>query len=131
MASGVQQGGGKIIGISVELLKQQARKDADEMVIAKDLGERKAMLLKRSDVLVMMVGGIGTLDEATEIIELKKHHTHEKPIIILNTAGFYEGLEEQLETMEQEGMLPRPLSELVFFADTPQEAIDYISSLVA
>ena len=130
MAGGVKDGGGKIIGISMEILKDSARKDADEMIIAKSLGERKALLLERSDAIIMMVGGIGTLDEATEIIELKKHRVHEKPVIILNTEKFYEGLKIQLETMEKEGMLPCPLSELVFFATTPQEVIDYISKQV-
>lgn len=47
MADGVQKGGGKIVGISMELFKAHARKDADEMIIAKNLGERKALLLER------------------------------------------------------------------------------------
>ena len=126
MASGVREGGGKLVGVSVKFLHHQTRKDSDEMVIAKDLGERKAMLLKRSDVIVMLVGGTGTLDEATEVIELKKHHFHEKEIIILNTDGFYNGFKLQLETMEKEGLFPCPLAELVLFADTPQAVIDQI-----
>ena len=126
MASGVQKGGGKIIGISVEMLRSHARKNADEMIITKNLGERRAMLLDRSDALIIMVGGIGTLDEASEVIELKKHRVHDKLVIILNTQNFYNGLRIQLETMENEKMLPRPLDELVLFADTPEQAVNYL-----
>lgn len=127
MASGVQAGGGKIVGVSMEILKQHVRKEADEMIIAKDLGERKATILKRSDGLVMLVGGIGTLDEVTEILELKKHQIHNKPIVILNTDNFYEGLKVQLQKMKDEGFLTRPLEKLVYFANSPQEVIDYLN----
>jgi uncharacterized protein (TIGR00730 family) len=123
MASGVQEGGGKIYGISVELLKNHARKDVDEMIITKDFSERKALMLSRSDAIVVLVGGTGTLDEASEIIENKKHKAHNKPIIILNTAGFYDGLSTLLKRMEAENFLPGPLKELVDFAETPSEVI--------
>jgi uncharacterized protein (TIGR00730 family) len=126
MASGVQAGGGKVVGISVEYLKEVAKKDADEMLIAKDLGERKTLMLERSDVLVMLVGGIGTLDEVTEIIEHKKHGHHDKPILILNTDGFYEGLELQLRRMEKEGFFWHPLDEYIKFLETPEEIINFI-----
>ncbi len=128
VASCVQENGGKIVGISVEFFKEKARKNADEMLFTKDLSERKATLLARSDAVVMMVGGTGTLDEATEIIALKKIGRHNKPIVVLDTDNFYNGLRLQLETMEKEGMLPLPLSKIVFFADTPKAAIDYLNA---
>lgn len=127
MASGVQIGGGKITGVSMELLKNQVRKDADEMIIAKDLGERKESILKRSDGIVALVGGIGTLDEITEILELKKHGLHNKPIVVLNTENFYEGLKVQLQKMKDEGFITRPLDELIYFADSPREVISYLN----
>ncbi len=73
-----------------------------------------------------MVGGTGTLDEATEILELKKHGMHDKPVVLLNTAGFYDGLKEQLLRMEAEGFLPLPLTELVFFAEDGVGAMAYL-----
>jgi uncharacterized protein (TIGR00730 family) len=128
MASGVQQGGAKIIGVSVEYLRNKAREDADEMIIAKDLGERKATMLSRSDVIVTMVGGIGTIDEITDILEHKKHGHHNKPVIILNTKGFYNGLKQQLQRMEVEGFLVGSLEDYIHFADTPEEVIAYIDN---
>jgi len=133
MASGVQEAGGKIVGVSVELLRDHARKDADEMIFAQDLGERQAIMLERADVVVAMVGGIGTLDELTEVLEQKKHSLHEKPVIVLNTNGFFDGLKLQLQRMDSEGFLKSakrilPLNEMIYFADTPEAAMEYINS---
>lgn len=126
MADGVQEHGGRLVGVSVEFLAAKARKGADEMVIAADLAERKAELLARADAVVVMVGGTGTLDEATEILELKKHGLHTKPVVLLNTAGFYDGLKEQFQRMDEEGFLPLPLTELVFFAEDGASALAYL-----
>jgi uncharacterized protein (TIGR00730 family) len=126
VADGVQEAGGRLVGVSVEFLQDKARTNADEMVIAKDLAERKALLLARSDAVVIMVGGTGTLDEATEILELKKHGRTTKPVVLLNTAGFYDGLKLQFRRMEDEGFLPVPLAELVFFAEDGVAAMAYL-----
>ncbi|MFD8200544.1 LOG family protein [Streptomyces sp. NPDC003470] len=126
VADGVHEAGGRLLGVSVDFLAAKAREGADEMVIAKDLAERKRLLLERADAVVIMVGGTGTLDEATEILELKKHGHTDKPVVLLNTEGFYDGLKEQFRRMEDEGFLPRPLTELVFFAEEPVGALAYL-----
>jgi len=126
VADGVQEAGGRLLGVSVDFLAAKARAGADEMVIARDLAERKALLLEKADAVVVMVGGTGTLDEATEILELKKHGKTDKPVVLLNTAGFYDGLKEQFRRMEDEGFLPRPLADLVFFAEEPAAALAYL-----
>src|SRR5262245_43838568 len=81
----VEANGGDIIGVSFELLKEKARKKATEMIIEKDLSARKATMLARADAIAVLVGGIGTLDEVTEVLELKKHRVHTKPVVVLNT----------------------------------------------
>ncbi len=126
VADGVRETGGRLVGISVGFLRALARNDADEMVIAEDLAERKALLLAKSDGVVVMAGGLGTLDEATEILELKKHGLHDKPVVLLNTAGFYDGLTLQLRRMEEEGFLPVPLAELVFVTDQGADALAHL-----
>ncbi|MEU1231189.1 TIGR00730 family Rossman fold protein [Streptomyces sp. NPDC005828] len=128
VADGVQEAGGRLVGVSVDFLAHKARPNADQMLIAGDLAERKALLLAKSDAIVVMVGGTGTLDEATEILELKKHGKHTKPVVLLNTAGFYDGLKAQFHRMETEGFLPRPLSELVFFAEDGPTALAHLES---
>ncbi len=128
IADAAQAAGGKIIGVSMELLKEQARANADEMIIASTLAERKAKLLERGDSIIALPGGLGTLDEITEIMELKKHAFHDKPIVFLNTDGFYDGLQTQLERMHREKFLPEALSEYVSFVQSPQEAMKYIEA---
>lgn len=126
MARGVQDAGGKVHGVSMELLKHKAYQGADEMIIAKDLPERKATMLKMADAIIMLVGGIGTIDEFTEVLELKKHQVHDKPLIVLNTAHFYDGLQLLMNKMNDEGFLPRPLTELVYFAEQPNDVLAYL-----
>ncbi|WIX82668.1 TIGR00730 family Rossman fold protein [Amycolatopsis carbonis] len=128
VADGVRASGGRLVGISVELLRDAAREDADEMVITADLAERKALLLSRSEAVVVLAGGLGTLDEVTEVLELKKHGLHHKPIVLLNTDGFYDGLILQLRRMEDDGFLPLPLDDLVHFAAAPADVLAYLES---
>ena len=131
IADVVQEGGGKLYGVSYDLFHHFSRKNADEMIIAKTLGERKGAMLEKADAVVALVGGIGTLDEITEIIELKKTHHHDKPIVILNTDHFYDGLKALIQKMEDEGFLKSNLNkeknEIVYFAETPEKAIEYIN----
>ncbi len=126
VADGAQEAGGRLCGVSVDFLAAKARAGCDEMVIAASLAERKRLLLEKSDAVVVMVGGTGTLDEATEILELKKHGHTDKPVVLLNTEGFYDGLKTQFRRMEAEGFLPRPLTDLVFFAEDPVGALAYL-----
>ncbi|MER5951579.1 TIGR00730 family Rossman fold protein [Streptomyces sp. NPDC001904] len=128
VADAVHESGGGLVGVSVEFLAAKARAVTapDEMVVAADLAERKRLLMEKADAVVVMVGGTGTLDEATEILELKKHGKTDKPIVLLNSAGFYDGLKEQFRRMEDEGFLPIPLADLVFFAEEPVGALAYL-----
>jgi uncharacterized protein (TIGR00730 family) len=128
IADEVEKGKGELIGVSIELFRSVVRQDITETIIAPTLGERKSTMLLRSDAIVVLAGGIGTLDELTEVMELKKQGKHNKPIVLLNTENFYEGLKTQLEKMQNEGFLRIPLADLIYFADTPQEAIEYINN---
>ena len=128
VASTVRANGSKIFGVSLEIYKEKLHPNADEMITEKTLGARKTTMLLKSDAIVALVGGIGTLDEVTEIIELKKQNHHQKPVIILNSENFYDGLKIQMEKMEREGFLPQELSNYVHFASTPQDAIEFINN---
>ncbi|GAA1975337.1 TIGR00730 family Rossman fold protein [Kitasatospora viridis] len=128
LADEVKAAGGRLVGVLVELLAHKGYQGADELVMTADLAARKAELLARADAVVVLAGGLGTLDEVTEVVELRKHGLHDKPIVLLDTEGFYAGLRTQLERMEAEGFLPRPLAELVSFAGTPAEVFELLAA---
>lgn len=128
VAETAQGAGSKIVGVITESsYEKYARRSADEMIRVENLAERKKKLLEQSDVLVVLVGGTGTLDEITEVVEYKKYGKHNKPVVVLNTAGFYDGYRIQMQRMNDEEMLALPLERLVYFAQTPEEAIAHIN----
>jgi len=97
------------------------------MIITKDISARKSLLFKRSNAIILLVGGIGSLDEITELLELKKHNFHNHPVVVLNTDNFYQGLKTQFKRMEKDGFLTKKVEEFLYFTDTPKQAIDYIN----
>lgn len=128
IADAAQEAGGRIVGISVEPLRDRARPNADEMIVTRDWPERRALLLARGDAVAVLPGGLGTLDEATEVLEYKKQNLHAKPVVFLNIDGFYDGMRVQMERMDREGFLPRPVADYLFFAATAEEAVAYIEA---
>lgn len=129
VADAVQEHGGKLLGVSVDILKHVARENADEMIITTDLGERKRVMRDKADGFVTLIGGTGTLDELSEIIEEKKLGFHDKPIVVLNTDHFYDGLLTQYKRMNDEGFLNIPMDKLFAVIDTPEEAITYLDNI--
>jgi len=130
VASTVKSSGGNLIGVSTPVFSEFIWTGADEIVVAETLFERKSIMLERSDAIVALVGGIGTLDEITEMVELKKQKQHDKPIVILNTKHFYDGLINLLQKMHHGGFVGHPLEDLIHFSTQPQEAIDYLKTVL-
>jgi uncharacterized protein (TIGR00730 family) len=129
ISDSAKEAGAKLIGVSMPRFASVMKQNADEKIMAADLGDRKKQLLERGDAIIAITGGIGTLDEVMEIIELKKQGQHKKPVVIVNTDHFYEGLKLQLETMYTGGFFPMAMEELVHFVQTPEEAIAYLLTL--
>jgi hypothetical protein len=128
VADTAQASGARLVGVSMKLLEHLARKNVDEMIVERSLGERKTTMVSRSDAVVVLVGGIGTLDEFMHTLELKRHGAHMKPIVVLNTEGFYDNLRAQFRRMNDEGFLSMPVDRMVFFAKTPEQAIRYVDA---
>ena len=90
--------------------------------------ERKALLDEMSDAVVAIAGGYGTLEELSELIVQKQLGYNNKPIVILNTDGFYDKLIEFFETIIQRNFANEESRKLYFVAKTPLEAIEYIKN---
>ena len=130
IANTVKTYGGILTGVSLAVFEEYIKEDADEIIIANTLSERKAIILVRSDVIIGLVGGTGTLDEITELIELKKYKFHNKPIAILNTENFYNGLIIQLNKMTTDGFASN-IDDLIYLADSPQQLLSYIEKNIS
>lgn len=94
VARGAKESGGRVVGIITEFLNQRERayEQADEMMFVKTMAERKLLLQTRADAFVILPGGIGTLDEIGDTLDLKNLNQHRKPIILLNQDGYYDAL---------------------------------------
>jgi hypothetical protein len=130
IAEAAQSAGGKIIGVTIEGLADKARTNADELIIAKDLSERKKIMLERSDAIVVLAGGMGTLDEAAEALSRIRIYGSTKPVVFLSTDGFYEGLQMQWQRMEDDGFFAKSkethvltAGKLALFVSTPEEVL--------
>jgi len=88
--------------------------------------QRKAKFLEGIDGLVALPGGTGTMEELLEAITLKRLGQFSKPIIILNTNGFYDPLEKMLLKCVNEKFMHEKHLEMWKFVDTPEEVISAI-----
>jgi hypothetical protein len=128
VARAVHANGGSVVGVLPEglRLKEIAYEDADELVITKDLRDRKAILQERADAFIALPGGFGTLEEAVELLTLKQLGFHQKPIVFLNAAGFYDPLIHVFEHMYRERFARESNRELYEIATTVDEALALI-----
>src|SRR6202012_6099388 len=91
-ADSALKAGGQVIGIIPEHIRsQEIQHDRlTKLHIVPDMHTRKRMMVEHSDAFVILPGGLGTLDEAFEILTWKKLKLHNKPIIIYNQDGFWD-----------------------------------------
>ncbi len=91
VARATLKGGGRVTGIIPEFLtrKEHMLRDVNELMITKDMHERKREMFERSDAFVALPGGIGTLEELVEQLTWSQLGQHAKPIVVANIAGFW------------------------------------------
>lgn len=130
-ASKVKENGGKIIGIMPERLYNMGvgnPEDCDEFIVTIGMRERKAKMDEFSDAVIALPGGFGTLEELSEMIVQKQLGYNSKPIILLNTEGFYNGLVEFFNTIINRKFAKKISNELYYIAKTPTDAIEYLKT---
>jgi hypothetical protein len=96
LADAVLAGGGKVIGVIPEFLKDmEVGNDAvSEQIVTDSMHQRKTRMFELSDGFVVLPGGLGTLDETLEIITWKQLQLHSKPIVLLNSGGYWSVFED-------------------------------------
>lgn len=123
VANTVLQFGGRIIGVMPKVLIdwEHQHLGLTELHEVADMHVRKTMLFEKCDAAIILAGGYGTLDELFEILTWNQLSIHDKHIIILNSAGFYDHLIAHLKKMEEEGFLYHGLMNKITIIEEPSQ----------
>jgi uncharacterized protein (TIGR00730 family) len=121
IASEVLRLGGNATGVIPQALMEReiGHVDLTELHVVKDMHERKAMMAELADGFIAMPGGIGTLEELFEVFTWSQLGFHDKPIGLLNVAGFYDGLIGFLRHVVEQGFLKEAQAELLVCEPSP------------
>src|SRR5215831_288547 len=112
LADGALSRGGRVIGILPRFMAELewGHKELTELQLVEDLRTRKHLMLTLSQAAIALPGGSGTLEELLEAITLKRLGLYLNPIVLINTRGFFNSLQELLSrAVEEHFMDPRHL----------------------
>lgn len=129
-AEQVKKNGRQIIGVMPERLHNMGvyTDDCVELFVTPCMRSRKAKMDELSDGVVALAGGFGTLEELSEMIVQKQLGYNNKPIVLLNTNGFYDKLIEFFEEIIKQNFASNKAKNLYYVAQTAEEAIEYIKN---
>jgi len=97
--------------------------DLTRFVVTETMHERKKVMLMNADAVVVLPGGAGSLDEFFEVLTWRQLGLHEKPIVLLNVAGYWEPLLDLMAHVVAQGFAAESLLGFVEVADTPEAAL--------
>ena len=129
VANAALDNGGKVIGIStthVVSLQEPAIHGIDVKIVD-GLSTRKQEMYDLSDAFVILPGGVGTLDEMTDIMTKQQVGESCKPIFLVNTAKYWEVFGRVLAHMQAEGFIPNPDAYNIHIVNTPEELIQNLN----
>lgn len=128
IADATLENGGKVIGIIPQCIcdKGIAATYITQLIVAPDMKERKRMLREYSDAFIALPGGWGTLEEITEVITLKQLGCHDKPVVFINTDGFYDLFFRFIENIRDENFISPVYDQLYRVVGSVEEAMEYI-----
>ena len=119
-----------IIGIATEMYKEDLKKlKCDIEILTKNVNERTSELINNSDILLFLPGGIGTLDEFTTAIEMKRSKEIDKPIIIYNEQGFFDELMQMLKKIYAENFTSQDISFSYDIVDDYKKVMDLLGGI--
>ncbi|MAY32586.1 MAG: TIGR00730 family Rossman fold protein [Rhodovulum sp.] len=133
VARTAQDAGGNTFGvIPVHLFQREVgKRDLSTFVITENMHERKKVMYMNSDAIVVLPGGAGTLDEFFEVLTWRQLDLHDKPIILLNTAGYWTPLIELIDHYIAQGFAEASMRDFVTTADTPDDLIAQLSTALS
>lgn len=125
--------GGRVIGIIPAFLSEKERmlKEVAELIVVKDMHERKMLMFQRSDAFVALPGGIGTLEELVEQLTWSQLGQHGKPVVIANIANFWSPFLRLLEHMREEQFIRAGLEVNFEVVDRAEDVVPTVQRIAA
>lgn len=129
VARSVHEEKGKVVGVLPRFFRSKEDieyHDADELVVTNDMRERKAEMDKRSDAFIVLPGGVGTLEEAMEILSMRQLKLTDKPLVFINSKGFFDNFKKTIDVMIDQKFAKENLRNLFAMTRDPKAALEYI-----
>ncbi len=122
--------GSDITGVMPEKLYGMGidKGNCTKFILTKGMRERKAKMDELSDALIALPGGFGTLEELSEMIVQKQLGYNNKPIVILNTNGYYNNLITFFKQILEQNFAPKITENICYFAKDAKDALEYIEN---
>lgn len=129
-ARGVHSKNGRVIGVIPEFMDIPGvpYEECDEYIVLQTMRERKQKMEDLSDAFIASAGGFGTFEELLEIVTLKQLKRHKKPVVILNTNGFFDELIAMFEKTVAQKFAKADALSVYTVAATPEEAVEAIKN---
>ena len=130
VARSVHEHGGTVVGVIPQGLvdRELAYDPADELLVTGTMRERKAEMDARADAFVALPGGFGTLEELLEVLTLRQLRLHDRPVVLVNVAGYWDPFLAMVADMVGQGFAPFGEGTLFQVAKTATEAVDLTES---
>ena len=129
ITDGALDAGGEVTGVIPKFMvdKGWCYDRLEDVIVTADMHQRKQMMSDMADAVIALPGGVGTLEELLETLTWRQLGLVKKPVIILNTLGYYDPLLSMLQHAIDEGFMKPSHNQLWTVAATPQEAIDRLA----
>lgn len=128
VAESVLAHGGAVTGVEPQFFVDAGLvyDDITELIITKDMSERKSKMIELGDAFIAFPGGTGTLEEITEVMSKVSLRHLDAPCILYNLNGYYDSLKELLNHMNDMGLSTKERQEGIYFAKDLDEIIEII-----
>ena len=112
------------------VMREAGNHDLTDLHIVASMHERKAMMAEMSDGFLVLPGGFGTLEEAVEALTWLQLGIHSKPLVFIDTLGFWRKQMAVFDHMLAEGLLRPEIRPMAMIAPDPDAALDALDGFV-
>ncbi|KAI8365321.1 uncharacterized protein BYT42DRAFT_596075 [Radiomyces spectabilis] len=131
VAKAVIEGGGKAKAVVPEPLFRCGSKQIAEVIVVPDMHTRKKTMGDECDAFVVLPGGFGTMEEMMEMVTWSQLNIHSKPIIILNTNGFYDVFIQWIDFAVKEKFVHAGSVNIFKVCNTVEEVLEALNNYQA